>query len=182
MKQNVTKKAARIFLIIAAISLLSLAAGAQTQLKVAIINSQKAFDQSTEGKKAVAILQEREDQMKAELKKMDEELRRLKEKLASQKLTLSTEAQSQLQLEIAEKEAARQKYEQEANRDFEQFKAQMIKRIRDEMLTVIDDLIKEKGYDLVFELSSSGLIHYKPELDITEEVIKRYEASKITKK
>jgi len=157
-------------------------AGAQTQLKVAIINSQKAFDQSAEGKKAVAILQEREEQMKAALKKMDEEIKSLRERLSSQKLTLNAEAQSQLQLEIDQKEAARQKYEQETSRDFDQFKNQLIKRIRDEMLAIIDDLIKERGYELVFDLSSSGLIHYRPDLDITDEIIKRYDASKTVKK
>jgi Skp family chaperone for outer membrane proteins len=151
-------------------------------MKVAIINSQKAFDQSAEGKKAVVILQEREEQMKNQLKKLDEEIKKLKERLASQRLTLTAEAQSQVQMEIDQKEAARLKYEQETSRDFEQFKNQLIKRIRDEMLTVIDELIKERGYELVFDLSSSGLIHYKPELDITDEVIKRYDFSQATKR
>ncbi|MBC7348401.1 MAG: OmpH family outer membrane protein [Candidatus Aminicenantes bacterium] len=151
---------------------------AQNQFKVAIVNSQKAFDQSQEGQKAVAILKEREDLLKAELKKMDEELRNLKDRLAAQKLTLTPEAQSQLQREIDRKEADRQKYEQENTRLFEQFKNQLIKRIREEMLAVIDELIKERGYELVFDLSTSGLIYYRPELDITDEVIKRYDASK----
>ena len=154
---------------------------AQSQPKVAIVNSQKAFDQSREGQKAVAILKEREDQLKAELKKMDEELRNLKDRLAAQKLTLTPEAQSQLQLEIDRKEAERQKYEQENTRLFEQFKNQLIKRIREEMLSLIDELIKERGYELVFDLSTSGLIYYRPELDITDEVIKRYDASKAKK-
>ncbi|MGQ9800965.1 MAG: OmpH family outer membrane protein [Candidatus Saccharicenans sp.] len=154
---------------------------AQSQPQVAIVNSQKAFDQSQEGQKAVAILKEKEDQLKAELKKMDEELRNLKDRLAAQKLTLSPEAQSQLQREIDRKEAERQKYEQENTRLFEQFKNQLIKKIREEMLAVIDELIKERGYQLVFDLSTSGLIYYRPELDITDEVIKRYDASKARK-
>ncbi|MGB9906339.1 MAG: OmpH family outer membrane protein [Candidatus Saccharicenans sp.] len=155
---------------------------AQDQLKVAIVNSQKAFDQSQAGQKAVAILKEREDQLKADLKQMDEELRKLRDKLASQKLTLSSEAQSQLQQEIDRKQAERQKYEQENTRLFEQFKDQLIKRIREEMLAVIDELIKERGYELVFDLSTSGLIYYRPELDITDEVIKRYNASQASRK
>lgn len=154
---------------------------AQSQTRVAIVNSQKAFDQSQEGQKAVAILKEREEQLKAELKRLDGELRNLKDRLAAQKLTLTPEAQSQLQGEIDQKEDERQKYEQENTRLFEQFKNQLIKRIREEMLAIIDDLIKERGYDLVFDLSTSGLIYYRPELDITDEVIKRYDASKARK-
>jgi outer membrane protein len=151
---------------------------AQTNLKVAVINSQKAFEQSAEGKKAVSILQEKEQTIKEEIKKRNEEIQKLKDRLASQKLTLSPEAISQLQLEIDQKEAARQKYEQEASADFEQFKSQLIKKIREEMLAVVDELVKEKGFDLVFDLSSSGLIYFQPSFDITEEIIKRYDQKK----
>lgn len=171
-----------IVLIIMSVGLTSLPARAQSPLKVAIVNSQKAFDQSLEGKKAVAILQEREEALKAELKKMDEEIKALKQKLAGQTLTLNPEARAKLQQEIDRKEADRQKYEQENSRNFEQFKNQLIKRIREEMLAVIDELVRERGYELVFDLSTSGLIHYKPELDITDEVISRYDASKSGKK
>ncbi len=159
-----------------------LPARALGQVKVAIVNSQKAFDQSLEGKKAVAILQEREELLKAELKKMDEAIKALKQKLDSQSLTLNPEARKELQQEIDRKEADRQKYEQENSRNFEQFKSQLIKRIREEMLAVIDELIRERGFELVFDLSTSGLIHYKPELDITDEVIKRYDAGRTGKR
>jgi len=50
------------------------------------------------------------------------------------------------------------------------------------MLVIIDALVKERGYDLVFDLSTSGLIHYNPAFDITDEVIKKYDASKAAKK
>ena len=43
------------------------------------------------------------------------------------------------------------------------------------MLSIVDELVKERGYDLVFDLSSSGLIYFQPALDITEEVIKKYD-------
>ncbi|MGB4705468.1 MAG: OmpH family outer membrane protein [Candidatus Saccharicenans sp.] len=162
--------------------LLTLPLTAQSRLKVAVVDSQKAFDQSLEGKKAVAVLQEREEQIKSELKRRDEEIKNLRQKLASQELTLSPEARKKLQQEIDRKEAERLKYEQENSRDFEQLKSQIIKRIREEMLAVVDEIIKEQGYELVFDLSTSGLIYYHPELDITQEVIKRYDASKSTKK
>ncbi|MGB9836462.1 MAG: OmpH family outer membrane protein [Candidatus Saccharicenans sp.] len=159
-----------------------LPASAQNILKVAVINSQKAFEQSAEGKKVVSILQEKEQEIKDKIKKQTEEIQKLKDKLASQKLTLTQEALSQLQLEIDQKEAARQKYEQEASSEFEQFKNQQIKRIREEMLAVVDELVREKGYDLVFDLNSSGLIYFQPAFDITDEIIKRYDQKKNPKK
>jgi len=90
-------------------------------------------------------------------------------------LTLKEEALSQLQIEIDKKEADQRKYEQDSSADFNQLKAKLIKKIRDGLLVIVDELVKEKGYDLVFDLSSSGLIYFQPALDITEEVIKRYD-------
>ncbi len=171
-----------ISLFIFLLSLLPSALAAQTSLKVAVINSQKAFEQSAEGRKAVSILQEKEQEIKEEIKRRNEEIQKLKDRLASQKLTLTAEALNQIKLEIDQKEAARQKYEQEASRDFEQFKSQLIKRIRDEMLAVVDELVRERGYDLVFDLNSSGLIYFQPGFDITEEIIKRYDQKKGQKK
>jgi Skp family chaperone for outer membrane proteins len=181
-KIKAVSRTIRVLAIAFAFFIVTIASYAQTSQKVAIINSQKAFDQSAEGKKAVSVLQEKEEGIKSDLKKMDEELKVLKDRLAGQKLTLNQEALSQLQLEIDKKEAARQRFEQESSRDYEQFKSQLIKRIRDEMLVIIDALIKERGYDLVFDLSTSGLIHYNPAFDITDEVIKKYDASKAMKK
>jgi len=60
----------------------------------------------------VAVLKGKEEEIKSDLKRMDEEIRVLKERLSSQKLTLNQEALSQMQLEIDQKEASRQKFEQ----------------------------------------------------------------------
>jgi Skp family chaperone for outer membrane proteins len=163
------------FLILITCWLWPAAAGAQPALKVAIIYSQKAFDRSAEGRKVVAQLQEKEDEIKAGIKQREEEINGLKLKLDSQKLPLTEEALGQLQVEIDKKEADKRKYEQDSSADFDQPKAKLIKKIREGLLATVDELVKEKGYDLVFDLSSSGLIYFQPALDITEEVIKRYD-------
>ncbi|MDD8020372.1 MAG: OmpH family outer membrane protein [Acidobacteriota bacterium] len=150
-------------------------AGAQTALKTAIIDSQKAFDRSAEGRKAVALLQEKEDEIKAAIKEREQEINSLRNKLDSQRLTLNQEALSQLQLEIDIKEAEKNKYEQDSSAEFNQFKTRLIKKIRDDLLAIVEGLVKERDYELVFDLSSSGLIYFQPALDITEEVIKRYD-------
>jgi Skp family chaperone for outer membrane proteins len=164
-----------IFLILIFTTLLAATAAAQSVQKVAIIDSQKAFDRSVQGQKVVALLQDKENEIKASLKQKQEEINSLKDKFASQRLTLNEEALSQLQLAIDKKETEKKKYEQDSSIEFDQYKAKLIKKMRDEMLAIVDELVKERGYDLVFDLSSSGLIYFQPALDITEEVIKKYD-------
>jgi len=156
-------------------ALLAATATAQSAQKVAIIDSQKAFDRSAQGQKVIALLQDKENEIKASLKQRQEEINSLQDKFASQRLTLNEEALRQLKLEIDKKEAENKKYEQDSSIEFDQFKAKLIKKMRDEMLAIVDELVKERGYDLVFDLSSSGLIYFQPALDITEEVIKKYD-------
>jgi len=156
-------------------ALLAATATAQSAQKVAIIDSQKAFDRSAQGQKVIALLQDKENEIKASLKQRQEEINSLQDKFASQRLTLNEEALRQLKLEIDKKEAENKKYEQDSSIEFDQFKAKLIKKMRDEMLSIVDELVKERGYDLVFDLSSSGLIYFQPALDITEEVIKKYD-------
>ncbi|HPB58817.1 MAG TPA: OmpH family outer membrane protein [Candidatus Saccharicenans sp.] len=163
------------FLILVVTGLLPASAGAQSAQKVAIIDSQKAFDRSVQGQKVITLLQDKENEIKAGLKQKQEEINSLQDKLASQRLTLKEEALKQLQLEIDKKEAEKRKYEQDSSIEFDQFKAKLIKKMRDEILTIVDELVKERSYDLVFDLSSSGLIYFQPAMDITEEVIKRYD-------
>jgi Skp family chaperone for outer membrane proteins len=86
-------------------------------LKVAVIDSQKAFDRSNEGQKLSATLN------KISKKKVEEE----------------------------------------------------IQRIRAEMIEVVQRIAKEDGYNLVLDLSTSGVICFSvPVDDITDKLIERY--------
>jgi outer membrane protein len=37
---------------------------------------------------------------------------------------------------------------------------------------------KDMGLDLIFDLTRSGTVYYSPALDLTDEVVRRYDASK----
>ena len=50
----------------------------------------------------------------------------------------------------------------------------IIQQIRNGMLDVITDIARERGYDFVFDKSSSGVIFFNPLHDITDEVVRRY--------
>ena len=52
-----------------------------------------------------------------------------------------------------------------------------ILRIRDEMVELVKELAREKGYSLILDLKTSGIICYlAPVDDLTDELIKRYDS------
>ena len=148
--------------------------------KIGVINSQQAFTASAEGKKATAQLQDQDNKIKADLARLDAEIKTLETKLTTQRMTLSNEAAVQIQSDLDRKTTARKRREEDGTREAQQLQISMIQRIRGEMVGIIEALAKEKGLDLVLDLGASGIVFFNPALDITDEVIRRYDATKAT--
>ena len=160
--------------------ILALAAGsyAQQVSKIAIINSQKAFETSIEGKKALTQLQEREAKIKGDIQKMDDAIRLLENRLNTGRLTMTNEALLALQADIEKKTTERKRYEEDQARDVQQLSANLIQKIRVEMVAVIESLSKERGLELVLDTATSGVVTASPTIDITDEIVRRYDQTK----
>jgi outer membrane protein len=165
-------------LIIGFILVPAVASYAQQTFKVGIINSARAFELSTEGKKAVAQFQERDAKIRGDIQKLEAAINALENRLSTGRLTMTQEALIATQADIDKKTTERKRYEEDASRDTSQFQANIIQRIRTEMVTIIQGLRKERGYDLILDLQGSGVVDFEPGIEITEEVVRRYDASK----
>jgi outer membrane protein len=172
------KKAIIIPLTITLLLAFSGALYAQQTVKVVVVNSAAAFEQSAEGKKAIAQLQERDAKIKADIQKTEDAIRALEGRLTTGRLTMTQSALLAMQNDIAKKTTEGKRYQEDAARDFTQFRDNLVGKIRAEMVAIIQALRKEKGYDLVLDLATSGLVDFEPTLDITAEVVRRYDAAK----
>jgi outer membrane protein len=151
---------------------------AQQVTKVAIINSQKAFETSVEGKKALGQLQDLDTKIKTNLQKMDDAIRLLENRLNTGRLTMTNEALLALQAEIDKKTTERKRYEEDQTRDAQQLSTSLIQKIRTEMVAVIEALAKERGLELVLDAATSGVVTANPTIDITDEIVRRYDQTK----
>jgi outer membrane protein len=152
---------------------------AQQASKIAVINSQEAFQTSAEGKKALAQMSDRENKIKSDLQKLDDAIRLLENRLTTGRLTMTNEALMGIQADIEKKTTERKRYEEDATREGQQFANSLINRIRTEMIGIIEGLAKEQGYDLVLDVIQSGVVTSSPTIDITAEVVRRYDQSKV---
>jgi outer membrane protein len=151
---------------------------AQQLTKIAIVNSQRAFESCTEGKKALAQLQDKDAKIKSDLQKMDDAIRLLENRMNTGRLTMTNDALLGLQADIDKKTTDRKRYEEDATRDAQQLSTNLIQKIRIEMVAIIEALAKEKGFELVLDAQTSGVVTASPTIDITDEVVKRYDAVK----
>jgi outer membrane protein len=91
---------------------------------------------------------------------------------------MTQEALLATQADHDKKQTERKRYEEDATRDFQTFQQNIVARIRNEMVTIIEALSKERGFDLVLDLATSGVVTFNPAIDVTDEVVRRYDAMK----
>jgi len=132
-------------------------------------------------KKAIAQLEERNRKNQQDLSKLDEQIRQLETKLNTQQLTMTQEAILSLSADLERKRTERQRMAEDANRDMQELQQRLFLKIQSEVMPVIAKLGQEKGIDVMLDLRASGVLYFNPAIDLTDEVIKRYDAGKSVK-
>jgi outer membrane protein len=165
-------------LVISFILMLDITSLAQQPPRIVVINAGRAFEESSEGKKAIAQFQERDSKIKADIQKLDDSIHALQSRLNTGRLTMTQDALLATQADLDRKTTERKRYEEDAGRDFGLFRDKLVNRIKAELIAIIQVLRKEKGFELVLDLGSSGVVDFEPTLDITDEIILRYNGSK----
>jgi outer membrane protein len=174
MKQHV-----RIVALIAAAAVgLAGLARAQEGAKLGMVNSQEVLEKSAEGKKAIAQLQAADKKYTDEITKLDDQIKQLQNRLTTQRLTLTADAAAGIQADIQKKQTDRQRAAEDASRAMQELQANLLSRIQSELMPIIEQMRQDKGLDLIFDLTRSGTVYFNPALDLTDEVVRRYDASK----
>lgn len=155
---------------------------AQQAAKIGVINSQNVLENSAEGKRVIAQLQDKDNKIQGELAKLDDDIRALETRLNTQRLTLSEESILQLSSDLDRKRTDRKRRAEDSFKELQALQMRLFNRVQSELLPIIEQIGKDQGFDIIFDLSKSGSVYFNPTLDVTDEVIKKYDASKSGKK
>jgi Skp family chaperone for outer membrane proteins len=154
---------------------------AQQMMKIGVVDSNEVLEKSTEGKKVVAQLQSKGSKAQADIAKMDEDIRILETRLNTQRLTLTQETMRSMQADLERKRTDRTRFAEDQSREITDLTNTLFGRIQAELLIIIEALGKEKDLDLVFDLGRSGAVYFNPAINLTAEIILKYDASKVSK-
>ena len=174
MKKTTPRVLLLLSLFVAAVSL----SFAQQSFRIGVINSQDVLERSAEGKRVIARLQEKDKSNQGVLTKIDDEINQLQTRINTQRLTLAEEALYNMNADLQKKQTDRKRGAEDAVRDFQDLQVKLFNKVQSELIPIIEALGKEKGFDLILDLAKSGAVYFNPTVDLTEEVIKRYDASK----
>jgi Skp family chaperone for outer membrane proteins len=153
----------------------------QQAIKVGVVNSQDVLERSAEGKRVMAQIQDKDKQNQDRLGAIDEEIRNLETRINTQRLTLTNEAMMQLSSDLERKRTERKRFAEDSLREMQEFTTRLFQRVQNELLPIIEQLGKDKNLDIIFDLARSGAIYFNPTIDLTQEVITRYDASKASR-
>jgi outer membrane protein len=147
-------------------------------LKVAYVDIQKAINECNAGKdakKAITKDVERIQRLSAEKQK---ELQTMKESFEKQTLMLIPEARGSKEKEYQNKLRDFQRWMDDTQNEMNQKRMEMERNISTGLVKVIQKVGADEGYTIILEKNESIVLYASKSLDITDRVIKAYDAQK----
>ena len=153
---------------------------AQRGTRIAYIDMDVILSKNKEFRTANQLLDEKITQWKKEVELKKIQLKRLEDQFAVEKILLTPELISDRELEIkdfASEIVSLQQKRFGPNGDMMIQKNQLLKPVQDQVLSIVQDIAKERKYDFVFDRSSDIIMLYSAKnYDISELVLRRIQA------
>ncbi|MDP9120293.1 MAG: OmpH family outer membrane protein [Acidobacteriota bacterium] len=146
-------------------------------IRIAVIDTEKILLSSAAGKKALAELKKAQEQKEAELRRMQQEIKDLQDKLQNGRLSLAQDKLAEMDKQLEDKVIALRRLQDDANRDLGKKKDDLLGAIDEKVMPVINKAGKELGYTLIFRKFESGLIYADEAIDITDSIVQRMDAA-----
>jgi outer membrane protein len=146
--------------------------------KFAFIDIQAIASNSTEGKAATAKLDELRKKKNSELLAKNNALKAMQDKLQAGGTVLNDTARAQLEKDIEKAQRDLQFAQQDAQTEVQDMTNQLQGDFQEKLNPIIEQLRVDKGLLMIFSIRDSGVVAAEPGLDLSAEVIKRFDASK----
>jgi outer membrane protein len=146
-------------------------------IKIAVIDTEKILLSSQAGKKALADLKKLQESKENELRTRAQELKDLQAKITEGRLSLAQDKLADLSKQYEEKEIAVRRLQDDATRELNKKRDEMLAGIDSRVMPVINQAGKDLGYTLIFRKFESGLIYADEAVDITSVIIQRLDAA-----
>ena len=153
------------------VTFIGISAFAQSSLKIAVVDTDKAFKESIMGKKAMEQLEKDLAEWQRKGEQLDKEIIALEEQLATQRDFLdNAEKEQELKDQIDNKKRQGQILVEQGNADLADKRGKLLDPISEEIRNIIKKLAMNENYDLILE-KQLIVLYLNPELDITSRIV-----------
>ena len=144
--------------------------------KVAFFNPQAVFQNSSDGRASVVrvnALIEKKQKENADKAKL---LQGNQQKLQTSGSVMNETARVQLEKEIEKQTKDAERFQQDAQAEINELQQEVQNEFVKKLSPIVDAIAVEKGLQIVFNASESGIAWATPGLDLTADVIKKLDA------
>ena len=145
--------------------------------KFAFVNIQRVAAESSEGKVSTEKVRALNQQKVTQLNDMNKKLQADQSKLQTQTSVMSEAARAQLERDIDRQQKEIQRFTQDAQEEVQALQQDLQNAFQQRLLPVIQQIVSERGLEVLFSQSDSGIVWADPALDITADVIKRFDTA-----
>ena len=150
--------------------------------RIGYVDVQKVIVRSVAGVAAREQLEREKVTMQKDVDNRRTEVDKLREEMDKKGLVLSAEARREKDETLQRKVRDLRRLAEDLEKELQKKEQQATQRILQELTGVIEKMGKERGFLLIVERRSGGVIYGDPEHDITDEVIKVYDQEKAKEK
>jgi Skp family chaperone for outer membrane proteins len=143
--------------------------------KIAFINVPRIASESAEGKASSARVKALQERKLAELAVKNKQVETGQQRLSSGAL-LSDEARAATQKEIEKLNVEIQRMQQDAEAELQELQQQLQLDFQRRLFPIIQQIALEKSLHMLLS-TEAGLVWAEPSLDLTPEIIKRFDAT-----
>ena len=147
---------------------------AAAQTKVAVIDVQRVVTESDPGKEVMQRLRGITDTKAQEGQRLQQELAELQDQFNKQRFTLSEARQAEMSKQIEDKQIAIRRFQDDAQREVADAQRRELGSLEERIMPIINEVGQERGLTLIFNKFQSGLVYADETVDITDEVIQRF--------
>ena len=141
------------------------------QLKIAVVNTVQAIQQSEEARAFTENLQQELAPEQTELQGLQQELADLRQRVQDEGDVMSADEQRKVARDIENKQIDLEFRAQKLQKDVQDRQQELVQVMGPKVQAIVNDLVEVERYDLVFERSNVGYVN--PRHDITAKVTEK---------
>ena len=149
--------------------------------RIGYVDVQRVIVRSVAGVAAREQLEKDKVTMQKDVDNRKIEVDKLREEMEKKGLVLSAESRREKEETLQRKVRDLRRLAEDLEKELQKKEQQATQRILQELTGIIEKMGKERGFLLIVERRSGGVIYGDPEGDVTDEVIKLYDQEKAKK-
>ncbi|HTN53119.1 MAG TPA: OmpH family outer membrane protein [Anaeromyxobacter sp.] len=155
---------------------LALSPVARADTKLGYVDLQRALREVDEGRVATQTLQKDKDEKQHQLDAKKDEFEKLKNDFERQATVMSEQAKKDKAGELDRKAGELQQLFMALQKSIAEGEEKAMRGIIDRMQGIAKEIAEADGFTMVLEKNSSGIFYAPPSLDLTNELVRKYNA------